>query len=364
MPKGHGRRGVRPTWLVRSSLVAALVAGGALLGAAPVSAAPTWLPETTLATGVSEYTPGASVDAQGDVTAAFTDNAQLVVTRHPVGGAWGAPIQVSGANNSYETPALASDAAGDTVLAFGHAGQIEAAFDPAGQAWPSPIMPADLGAGGTDPKAAIDGHGDALVLWMSSGTSNVYTSIEWSYRPAGGSWSQPQTLDDQAWSNVSPSVVFTSGGTATVVWATANGPGDQALVSADLNAGPEPSWTSPAQIATTQFYDSAQVALDAKGNATVIWSYYPGTGSDDDVAISNRVAGGQWSTPDPLGTGDYPSVAVDPEGDAAVIWQPTEVTIEASTRAGHDRGHGRPGPRTRHRPRRHGDCRLHRRPRQ
>jgi hypothetical protein len=276
----------------------------ALLGAAPAHAAPTWLPYTQLKSGTAESPPAASVDAGGDVTAAWADNEQnLVVSEHPAGGTWQTPVTVGSVSLPPPVPALASDAAGDTVLAYDVSGQVKAVVNPAGQPWSAPVTLSDLGAGDTNPVVAIDGRGDALVVWIVTGVANGYTKIDWSYRPAGGAWQPALTLDDDAWSNVTPSVAFTSSGRAVVVWVTADG-ANQALVSADLTADSAPSWQSPIQILSVHApsFSNAQVALDSAGDATVAWDYY--TGTENDVALATRPPGGTWSQADDLGASE------------------------------------------------------------
>ena len=130
------------------------------------------------------------------------------------------------------------------------------------------------GGAQTSPSVAIDSNGDAVVAWETPAGGGFYT-IDAAYRPAGGAWQQPRPVDDDAVKDVTPSVAFTPGGDATIVWETENG-SDEAVASATTTTGT--SWTSPIQVATDTTFLAVQVALDSSGEATAAYSGFDGTG--------------------------------------------------------------------------------------
>jgi PKD domain-containing protein len=310
---------VRLTRRARAYAVAVLGVFAALFAAAPAHASPTWLSPAVLSpAGCVCGAPAAATDAAGDVTVAFRDSALgLAVTRHPAGGTWSGPVGVG----PMADPVMAGNAAGDAVLAYENDFDVNAIVDTPGEPW-SAATTSTVSTGGaqTAPSVAIDGRGDALVAWETPASGGFYT-IDAAYRPAGGGWHQPIPVDDDAVKNVAPSVAFTPGGEATIVWATENG-SDEAVASATTTIGT--SWTSPIQVATDTTFLVVQVALDSSGEATAAWSGYDGT--DYQLGAAERPSGGSWHSDGNLAPGaDEPDplafdLAVNAAGKAALVW--------------------------------------------
>jgi PKD domain len=310
---------VRLTSRARAYAVAVLGVFATLLVATPAHASSTWLPPAALSPlGCDCGVPAAATDAAGDVTVAFLDSALgLAVTRHPAGGTWSSPVGVG----PMADPVMAGNAAGDAVLAYESGFDVDVIVDSAGEPW-SAATTSTVSSGGaqTAPSVAIDSQGDALVAWETPASGGFY-SIDAAYRPAGGTWQQPISVDDDAVKNVAPSVAFTPGGDATIVWATENG-SDEAVVSASTTTGT--SWTSPLQVTTDTTFFAVQVALDSSGEATMAWGGYDGT--DNQLGAAELLPGGSWHSDGNLAPGaDVPDplafeLAVNPAGKAALIW--------------------------------------------
>jgi PKD repeat protein len=106
--------------------------------------------------------PGIAVDGQGDEVAVwtweFSDTVQAAFM--PAGGAWQAPVEISG-EGAY-APQVAFDGQGDALAVWdGEDGTVQSAFKPVGGEWQAPV---DIGNGG-GPQVAIDGQGDAIAAW-------------------------------------------------------------------------------------------------------------------------------------------------------------------------------------------------------
>jgi hypothetical protein len=194
-----------------SAVLAVLVV---LFAAAPARGAATWLtPAITSAPGCDCGAPAAATDATGDLTVAFLDEMHgKMVARHPAGGTWSSPVVIGPSAN----PVLAGNGAGDAVLAYVYQGDVDAIVEAAGEPW-SAAAASTLSTAGAQsaPSLAIDGQGDALVAWETPAGG-----IDVAYHPAGSAWHPAIPLDDQAVGNVAPSVAFTPGGAATIVWAS------------------------------------------------------------------------------------------------------------------------------------------------
>ena len=313
-----GRRDARLRRKARAQGSAVLGVLVVLFGAAPARGAATWLtPAITSAPGCECGAPTAATDATGDLTVAYLDEMHgMMVARHPAGGMWSSPVQIGPSAN----PVLAGNGAGDGVLAYVYQGDVDAIVDAAGEPWPAAAASTLSTAGAqTAPSVAIDAQGDALVAWETPAGE-----IDVAYRPVGSAWNPAIPLDDQAVGNVAPSVAFTPGGAATIVWASDNG-SDEAVVSAMMNA--DGSWTSPVQIATDKYFYTVQVALDSHADATAAWTGYDGTNYL--LGTADRPAGGAWHADGNLATGGQsngPSpnsgfgLAVNAAGKAALVW--------------------------------------------
>ncbi len=80
---------------------------------------------------------------------------------------------------------------------------------------------------------------------------------------------------------------------------------------------------SPVLPNASKFSGSLQdVAVDAQGDATAVWTQFEGT--EEILEAATRPAGGGWSAPVQLSqAGEQPlspKVVVSPDGDAAVVW--------------------------------------------
>ena len=287
---------VRLTWRARLEAVAVLGAFAVLLGAAPAYASPTWLPQAELSpAGCTCGVPAAATDAAGDVTVAFLDDSLpppdsalgLAVARHPAGGTWSSPVGVG----PMADPVMAGNAAGDTVLAYVNGFDVNAIVDTAGEPWStattSTVSTASTGGPQTPPTVAIDSKGDVIVAWEAPAGDGSST-LDAAYRPAGGAWHQPLPVGDDVVKGITPSVAFTPGGEAMIVWDTENG-GDQAVASATTTTGT--SWTSPIQVATGTTFLAVQVALDSGGEATAAYSGFDSTDSEYDLGASELPPG-------------------------------------------------------------------------
>lgn len=90
-------------------------------------------------------------------------------------------------------------------------------------------------------------------------------------------------------------------------------------------------WGPPTPITESpQYTDTADVAVDAAGGTTAVWT------QDGVVQAAFRPAGGTWQTPDPLGRGCGPQVGADDRGDVVVIWEcgPEGTVMSASRPVG------------------------------
>ena len=191
------------------------------------------------------------------------------------------------------------------------------------------------GQGAQAPQVAMDANGNAVVVWKQGdgATQQIFTS---EYR--GGKWTHPANLSD----NISPDgryafyypqVAMGDNGDAVVVWVQDSGTYAQTFVSEYRNG----SWTHPASLTDNispdgQGAQAPQVAMDANGNAVVVWKQGDGTtncsGSICFQIFLSEYRNGSWAHPanltdhiSPDGQHAFaPQVAIDTNGNAVVVW--------------------------------------------
>jgi PKD domain len=83
------------------------------------------------------------------------------------------------------------------------------------------------------------------------------------------------------------------------------------------------TWLTPVDLSPSNaFAEAPSVAADAQGDTTAVWDQE--TGGPSEVEASVHPVGGGWQTPVDLSVADddseLPVVAVDPRGDATVVW--------------------------------------------
>lgn len=373
---------------VINHLVLLVVTGlvGAALIASPASAAPTWRPVTNLfadlsAAGGSAQTPAVGVDAAGSATALWSryDGSQFVVqaSTRPAGGTWGAPVDLA-TGRSIFNPQLAIDPAGTITAVWRRrdatSSVVQTATRPVGGTWSAPVdlsvdpsvdnsqqtdvpqvavdaagvvtatwarfgantytvqaatrrtdgiwtAPVDLSAPGQSARTsdlAVDPAGNTTAIWVSGALVQAAT------RPAGGSWAAPVDLSTIAGSRANPRIVVDPAGGATAIWGTFSGTYGIQTAARPLGG----TWSAPVGLSAAggDTFDTPEIAVDRRGNATAVWQRHDGSGWI--VTSATRPAGGSWSTSvDLSATGRdswNPQVAVDLVGNATAVWSRAE----------------------------------------
>jgi hypothetical protein len=293
-----------------------------------------------------EEPPVLAADAAGDVTVVWGRGEGAVwtveATTHPVGGGWSAPVPLSVPGEEAYEPAVAVNAGGDAAVVWkrGEATEIvKAAERPAGGAWSAPADVSAAGEEGVFPQVGLDAAGDATVVWERTNAANFV--IREADRPAAGAWSVPRRISPGGLDAFAPTLAVGPGDDAVAAWALRVTPAETlAGVASRAGAG---AWGEPTTISPSGGHAAEEaVGIDAAGDATVVWTEGPGIDSVVDAA-RRPAATGAWGTPVPFanpGTGfnDRSEVAVDPDGDALVVWEFIDAagTVHATRSAAFD----------------------------
>lgn len=156
--------------------------------------------------------------------------------------------------------------------------------------------PIDLGPA-RQSALATNRRGDALIAWATTQTDTSQVgSVFATVRHANGTIGPVEDVGRGTWQpNGQISGAINNEGDALVAWGA---PGYTAMAAYRPAAQP---WQAPTMLGTPIFMDPPKVALDARGGASVAWSYTHLHGqasapSGTSVHVSVRNPAGQWAT--------------------------------------------------------------------
>jgi hypothetical protein len=285
--------------------------------------------------------PGVGIDAHGHALAVWTEQTSATASSSVVQasslniatGGWSTPTNITSSSKLLTASQVAVNASGQAVVVWkegisgGTLGPIAphnaiyaAVRTSATGEWQ---RPAQLGAeveqqaqqtANTDlagPQVALDAKGDALAVWQTSSSGHI--AITDAIRVGGArTWRHEKPISTGA--GLWPHVAMNPGGTVTVIWQSA---GNQ--VSAASRQLPRGSWSRGSTFSTQEHSPgNFRVAVAHSGSAILSW-----TESGGPIAVTSRNgAHGRWTRPATLGSADagYPSIALDPNGNADVLW--------------------------------------------
>jgi len=236
---------------------------------------------------------------------------------------WTAAANVSEEGQSAYGPEVAVDAAGDATAVWsrnnGSNDVVQAAVKPAGGSWGSPATLSEAGQEASEAQVAVDSAGAAIAVWRRFNGSNDV--VQAAVKPAGKAWETPSTLSETGQEASEPQVAVDAGGDATVVWRRFDG--SNTVVQAAVKPAGQP-WGKRATLSEEgQNAPGPRVAVSAAGASIAVWTRYDG--SDNLVQSAVRTAGEEaWGKPATVSeTGQeasQPAVAMDAAGDATAVW--------------------------------------------
>jgi len=218
-------------------------------------------------------------------------------------------VQVAGGES------VVSDAASGATL-------FDAPSTDLGHALTMPAWTAQDAAVANDPDIAVDANGNALVVWANSVSAGNSIQARFISQANGTT----VTLNTSGLC-ITPKVAFDGGGNAVIAWVQDDN--GRSAIWTRRYAAAGSTWGIPVQISAANAPADAaapDVAVDAAGNAVVVWTQGNGQVNDYDVwyaAYSSTAA--TWSSPVLVSDGVNSSygvrVAVDANGEGIVAWQ-------------------------------------------
>lgn len=235
--------------------------------------------------------------------------------------AWLGPEDLSGSDEVVSGRQVAVDDAGNAVVVWQRNDDIiRVAVRDAGGPWqPAEDLSAPSGAA-TRPDVALDAAGNAIAVWEHR-VGGGYGIMQSSFRPAGGDWQAVQDASPPSTSANEAQVAFDAAGNAIAVWVALGDPDN--FVMAAVRPAASGIWQTAEEVSPPTGFSGPQLAVDPSGNAVVIWSRHDGT--NERVEAAFRPAGGDWQAPEFVSAegvqADDPQVALDPAGNAIAVWK-------------------------------------------
>jgi hypothetical protein len=318
------------------------------LVASPASAAPGWSRPMNVSRvmSIGEGSPLLSVDSAGNMTAVWQRyrGGKLIYESavRPAGGAWSTPSRFFGGLEEANGLQLAVDPLGNETAVWGrHVGLswvVQSASRPVGGSWSAPVTLSPAGAGSALVVAGPEGN--VTAIWLLEREEGRRSVVQSASRSVGGSWSAPVTLSPAREAR-SPQIALDPQGGATAVWEEQY---SGAIESATRS--PEGIWSPPVTLSATGVTgDWPQVAVDSQGNATAVWAGRESDGrpirsQSRRIQTATRPAGGTWSSPVSISAAGHrliqePHIAVGPQGEATAIWQRSNgslLVVQGATR--------------------------------
>jgi hypothetical protein len=282
--------------------------------------------------------PRIAIAPSGTAVATFaqsTDNngGGIQVFANRFNGSWGAPQRLEAdifgrANSPYV--GLASDGAATVVFGLPDdtSPRVWANRSTAAGAFSGPALVG--GAFANAVQVAVAGNGQAVMTWLQPTGTGAARSSLWASRNLGATWTAPVQIaaDEDA---VSPlRVAADANGNAVAVWQQ-NMANRATIRAARLDAA-SGLWSAPVTLNhSTQWGYEPELAIDAAGNATVVWYAANDASQAQRVAnlgvLANRFSASTaaWSgavavQPNTTPRGFASHVAVDGAGNAIAVW--------------------------------------------
>lgn len=179
----------------------------------------------------------------------------------------------------------------------------------------------------TPPQVVALPDGEALAVWqqtLSDGSNDVRAAFS---RTVGGVWQKPAFIPNGVGDEARDLKMVADGqGNAIVVWMGNAATSNTKIRGAIFRNGTfGPAQDISSATAEVRDFESPDVAIDAEGNALVVWVQHS-TVAGVDTIFSRANVGGVWKgifelNPSATKDSTVPRVAVGLNGAASVVWQ-------------------------------------------
>jgi len=273
------------------------------------------------------------VDPHGNAVAVWTEffNGHYVVmaATKPFDGGWSPPVVLSAQDNTTVNSTVAVDPNGNAVAVWmggdsNYVFTVQSASLPAGGVWTSPTTVSSPTSTYDVLDIDVDGAGNFIAVWVQHDDSSE-PKMQAAKLPFGGSWTMPVDLTPASNSLFYPTVAVNGAGNAIAAWFRLDNQTGLGIIEAATSISGD-SWTVATPVSFFDIPFGFQIipaaAIDPNGNALVLWIDY--NGSNNIVRSASLPFGGIWSVPTQLSEegadGGDPDVAFNLAGYAVAVW--------------------------------------------
>jgi hypothetical protein len=294
---------------------------------------------------IGEESPLVDVDFAGNATTVWRRyrGGKLIyesAVRH-AGGPWSTPSRFLGGLEDAYGLQIAVDPLGNETAIWGRrvgrSWVVQSATRSVGGSWSATVTLSAAGAGSA--LVAAGPEGNVTAVWLLEREEGWRSVVQSATRSVGGSWSAPVTLSPPRKDARSPQIALDPLGGATAVWEEEH---SGAIESSTRSS--EGIWSAPVTLSAPGVGAAwPQVAVDSEGNATAVWAgsaFRGGRIQSSRIQTATHPAGGSWSAPVSISKSGHrhvqdPQIAIDPQGNATVIWQRSNgsyLVVQGATR--------------------------------
>lgn len=239
----------------------------------------------------------------------------------PAGGAFAASVDLSTAGESADGASVAVNDAGDAIVGWLRSGAADTIVQVALRAGSGSFSsePLDLTTAGnaSSVRVAINPAGDMVAAWRR--LDGAHYIVQAAVRPAGGSFSPTASLSAAGASASLGDVAIDAAGNALVVWDRPSGAGQLVQLARRPAGGGFAAATDLTPADKTAY--APTLALDPAGQVIVAWLI----GADAIVQARAGTTGGTFEAPADLSATGHsagsPDLALDASGRAIAAWQ-------------------------------------------
>ena len=280
------------------------------------------------------YEPQVAIDASQNVIVAWVQSdgirSSVWANRYSFGTGWGAPTAIEASDEYAYAPQLAIDGSGNAIIVWaqndGPRTRLFANRYAFGAGWGTPALVSTNDTGSAyGGKVAVDPNGNAIVVW--SQYDGVRDNIFGNRYTVGAGWTTATLIEtNDAGSANQPDIAIDANGNAIAVWSQSDGLRDSIWANRySVGTG----WGTATLIEDDDRTGAwgPRVATDPAGDALVVWQQHDGVQNSIFANRYSAVKGWQTATPvenDDQGYASVPEVAVDPNGNALVVWAHSE----------------------------------------
>ena len=289
--------------------------------------------------------------ANGDTVSLWlvspTSDTNQVVARHYSAATqrWGAPLDIKGNIAQADSPELSVDANGNACAIWeerrddGNFVVKAARYDAAGGRWSTPATISNANGPSSRfglPRVALAQNGNIVVAWLQyqATNSNLSTIDTAYYDAAAKQWTPARALQAVQVNTLFPQVAIDARGNAMVLWSQAAGTLEPLVAHAARYDAAAKAWGSATMVAAnaTEISYAMLVGFDPAGNAVGILKKDARFGGELSAVRYNAAANG-WGKPEPLGTGDAGrgQLVFDPAGNATLVWSEYNTALANAT---------------------------------